>query len=196
MKRRIFRLLRVFESEFQSLRLRKFFKKWFDVEVGLYSYGCFDPKRMPRGMRIGRYCSFATSSYFFPRNHGVSYIGLTPYFYNSALGILSHDNIQNVSFVVEDDVWVGHNVTVTSKAHTLGRGSVIAANSVVTAPVPRYSIVAGNPARVIKYRFSPDVIDKIESTRWWDGNIDDIRNMITERPELCFHPETYFDKED
>lgn len=59
--------------------------------------------------------------------------------------------------VVEDDVWIGHGVIILSPA-TIGRGSVVAAGSVVTKDVPRYAIVAGVPANIIKMRFSPQQI--------------------------------------
>lgn len=62
--------------------------------------------------------------------------------------------------VVQDDVWIGYGTLVLSGV-TIGQGAVIAAGSVITKDVPPYSIVGGNPARVIKYRFEPEVIDKL-----------------------------------
>ncbi len=59
--------------------------------------------------------------------------------------------------IVEDDVWIGHAAIVIAPAR-LGRGSVIAAGSVVTADVPRYAIVAGVPAKVVRMRFTPEQI--------------------------------------
>jgi acetyltransferase-like isoleucine patch superfamily enzyme len=59
--------------------------------------------------------------------------------------------------IIEDDVWIGHGVTVLTPAR-IGRGSVVAAGSVVTKDVPPYAIVAGVPARLIKMRFSPEKI--------------------------------------
>jgi len=58
---------------------------------------------------------------------------------------------------VEDDVWIGHGAIVVAGV-TIGRGSVVAAGSVVTRDVPRYSVVAGVPARVVKMRFTPEQI--------------------------------------
>lgn len=63
--------------------------------------------------------------------------------------------------VVEDDVWIGHGAIILSPAN-IGRGSIIAAGSVVTKDVPAYAIVGGNPARIIKMRFTPQEIAEHE----------------------------------
>ena len=63
--------------------------------------------------------------------------------------------------VIEDDVWVGSNVTIL-KGVTIGRGSVIAAGAVVTKSCPPYSIIGGVPAKVLKARFTPDEIKEHE----------------------------------
>ena len=62
--------------------------------------------------------------------------------------------------IVKDDVWIGLNSIILSGI-TIGQGAIVAAGSVVTKDVPPYAIVGGNPARVIKYRFEPEVIEKL-----------------------------------
>jgi virginiamycin A acetyltransferase len=69
--------------------------------------------------------------------------------------------------VIMNDVWIGYGCTVLSGV-TIGNGSILAARSVVTKDVPPYSIVGGNPARVLKYRFNPEVIDLLLKISWWD----------------------------
>lgn len=61
-------------------------------------------------------------------------------------------NIGKTSLIIEDDVWIGARVLILAKNQTIGRGSIIAAGSVVTKEVPPYAIVGGNPAKIIKYR--------------------------------------------
>lgn len=68
---------------------------------------------------------------------------------------------------IQEDVWIGSNSVILSGV-TIGRGSIIGAGSIVTKNVPKYSIVAGNPARVIKSRFSDKTIKKLEDSRWWE----------------------------
>ena len=62
--------------------------------------------------------------------------------------------------ILEDDVWVGEDVMFLSGVK-VGKGAVIAARSVVVKDIPPYSIVGGNPAKVIKYRFAQGIIDKL-----------------------------------
>lgn len=179
------------EDELTSLRLRKRFQRR-GVDVGLYSYGCFDLSRVPAGVTIGRYCSFAPTSQIFLRNHGVGFLGLTAYFYNPTLGVVDDNKIPHARLVIEDDVWFGHNCVLLPGVGRVGRGAVVAAGSVVTKPVPPYAIVAGNPARVVRFRFDDMTIAAIESTRWWTLDIDDLRNLIREQPEMVFSPEIFF----
>ena len=107
--------------------------------------------------------------------------------------MVEQDTITCRPCVVEDDVWIGHNAVITPGVNRIGRGAVIAAGATVTRDVPPYAIVAGNPGKVIKYRFDPNIIEKIEATRWWEKSKDDLRTMMTDMPEMTFTPEQYFE---
>lgn len=80
---------------------------------------------------------------------------------------LKSDFISKGNIIIEEDVWIGSNAVILSGVH-IGRGGVVAAGSIVTKNVPPYSIVAGNPAKVIKYRFEEETIRKLESSEWWN----------------------------
>lgn len=69
--------------------------------------------------------------------------------------------------VIGNDVWIGANAIVLSGV-TVGDGSIVAAGAVVTKDVPPYSIVAGNPAKVVKYRFSEEIVAALGQVKWWD----------------------------
>lgn len=69
--------------------------------------------------------------------------------------------------VVGNDVWIGQNVTVMPGVH-IGDGAIIAANAVVTKDVPPYHIAGGNPGRIIRQRFSEELVDFLLRLKWWD----------------------------
>lgn len=176
-------------NQYESVKLRNIFKEKYSIEIGMYSYGCFDINRIPRGTKIGRYCSFAPQVRIFNGNHGLKFISLHPYLYNPSLGLVTSEKIDRYSCIIEDDVWFGFGAILTPSATYIGRGAVIAAGSVVTKPVPRYAIVAGNPAKVIRYRFPDEVVDKIENSEWWNKSKDELKLSIDNEPEFMFNPE-------
>ena len=176
-------------NEFDSLLLRKYYKKKYNIDVGLYSYGCFDINRIPINTKIGRYCSFSPTTYIFARNHGVDFMSLHAYLYNSSLKIIDgEDRVKETKCYIEDDVWFGHNSIITPSVSMIGRGSVIAAGAVVTKNVPRYAIIAGNPAKIIRYRFPEEVIKLIEETGWWLMNKYELKKYIEVKNTFVYSP--------
>ena len=187
----IFLLFKVLKkNEFESTLLRKIFLNRYNVSVGMYSYGCFDIKRVASGTIIGRYCSFAPSVQFYRRSHGVDYISMHPFLYNKNLNFVNHDRfvIESKGCIVEDDVWIGHNAIITPSVEFIGRGSIVAAGAVVTRNVSPYSIVGGNPSRVIKRRFNSKTIQLIEDTGWWNLDKKQLSHFIKNNPEFSYNP--------
>ena len=82
---------------------------------------------------------------------------------------------------IGSDVWICFGVTIISGV-TIGDGAIVGARSVVTSDVPPYAIVAGNPAKVIKYRFDEYQIRGLMETRWWEWPIEKIKEAL---PLLC-----------
>ena len=74
---------------------------------------------------------------------------------------------------IGNDVWIGWGVLIKGGV-TIGNGAVIGARSVVTKDVPPYAVVAGVPAKVIKYRFEQEKIDLLQQLQWWNWDIDRI----------------------
>lgn len=69
--------------------------------------------------------------------------------------------------VIGNDVWIGTRTMLIGGIH-VGDGAIIGAGSIVTKDVPPYAVVAGNPARIIRYRFDEDKIQKLEKIKWWE----------------------------
>jgi acetyltransferase-like isoleucine patch superfamily enzyme len=76
-------------------------------------------------------------------------------------------SLQSRPLVIGCDVWIGYRATILGPV-TIGHGAVIGAGAVVTSDVPPYAIVAGNPARVLRMRFPPNVVERFLKIAWWD----------------------------
>lgn len=90
--------------------------------------------------------------------------------------IISNFN-QKGQIIIQNDVWIGHNCTIMPGV-IIHNGAVVAANSHVVSEVPPYAIVGGNPAKIIKYRFSKELIDKLLTIQWWNWSNDEIESNI------------------
>jgi acetyltransferase-like isoleucine patch superfamily enzyme/sulfatase maturation enzyme AslB (radical SAM superfamily) len=123
---------------------------------------------------IGKFCSLARGVRFIMNgaNHALrspsSY--LFPFFGHGWEHIGHAEQAQATSrgdTVLGNDVWLGYEACVMPGVK-IGNGAVVGTRAVVTRDVPPYAIVAGNPARIVGYRFEPEIIHKLESAAWWD----------------------------
>lgn len=171
----ILTLLRKNEGgDFYSDTLRQIFMNYHQIEVGAYSYGCFCPDRINPFTRIGRYCSFAAGVCIFNGNHPLNHLSLHPFFYNPKLGYVEDEKITRRWIEIGHDVWVGRNALIMPSVKSIGNGAVIGAGAVVTKDVPDFAVVAGNPAKIIKYRFDSETINDINLSQWWLSDIKDL----------------------
>lgn len=84
---------------------------------------------------------------------------------------------QKGQIIIQNDVWIGHNCTIMPGV-IIHDGAVVTAKSHVVNDVPPYAIVGGNPAKVIKYRFNPELINKLLTIKWWNWSNEEIKNKI------------------
>jgi virginiamycin A acetyltransferase len=153
--------------QYESRFLRSYFSRTYGIEVGLYTFGCFDRWRIPPGTKIGRYCSIAASARVLEANHPLDRLSTHPFFYEQPLDMAEKEGAAFLPVVIEDDVWMGINSIVAPGCKRIGRGAVIGAGAVVTHDVPAYAIMGGVPAKLIRFRFLPETVEAIEATRWW-----------------------------
>lgn len=175
-------------DQFTSRPLRDWFGEKHRIDVGMYSYGCFDQWRMPGPLIIGRYCSIANTVRSAPINHPFDAITTHPVLYERRFGVVDEDIYYDDPQVIEDDVWIGHHAIILPGCRRIGRGSVIGAGAIVTRDVPPYAIVAGNPARVLRQRFEPEMQAALEASRWWLLDPADLRELFKRDRALLFHP--------
>ncbi len=144
------------------------------------------------GVKIGRYCSFGENVQIGRQNHPMHWLSTSPFLYLNNKDILDIDtkfdeNIltevpvypepatQLKKTIIKNDVWIGHGAIINAGV-TIENGAVIAAGAVVTKDVPAYAVVGGNPAQLIRYRFSPDIIKQLQAYRWWQYAPKQIKN--------------------
>lgn len=171
-------------GEFHSKTLRAIFSKYHDIDIGLYSYGCFSPEKIPAGTLIGRYCSFARGILILNGSHPITFKSTHPFFYNPSLGYADKLLIQRTKIAIGNDVWIGANATILPSVSHIADGAVIGAGSVVTKNVPPFAVVAGNPSQIIRYRFKEETIRKIVQSGWWDRDIESIKENPLEFAEF------------
>ena len=142
---------------------------------------------------IGKFCSIAFNSVeiYLGGNHHTEWV--TTYPFNKVPGISLSQDIDDTpttkgNVVIGNDVWIGRDVVILSGVH-IGDGAVIGAGAIVSKDVPPYSIVVGNPAKVVKKRFSEETIQNLLRLAWWDWPIEKI---MAEVPMLMNEPDKYF----
>ena len=126
---------------------------------------------------IGANCSIAGSSNFLlGGEHDYSKITMYPYSYR-VFG-MKNDVKTKGPIIVEDEVWIGDDSWIKSGVH-IGKGAIIATGAVVTKDIPPYAVAVGVPAKVIKYRFDPEIIEKLMSIDFNRISRDEIVNNLS-----------------
>lgn len=123
---------------------------------------------------IGKYCSIAKNTTFLlGGEHNYKTLSSFPFkkIYSNTDEAFSKGDI-----IVDDDVWIGYGATILSGVH-IGQGAIIGACSVITKDVPPYAIVGGNPAKIIKYRFSNEIIEKLMKIDFNKINVNNKENL-------------------
>lgn len=143
---------------------------------------------------IGSFCNISADNVTIAGNHPITMVSTNTFTYSKKIGFVDQDksisHIANTRKInIGHDVWVGANVILLPGV-TIGHGAVVAAGAVVSKDVPPYAIVGGIPAKVIKYRFEPSVIDGLLKSNWWDWSDAKIKRHI----QYMDTPETFLEK--
>ena len=101
--------------------------------------------------------------------------------WESAMEGKTYPNKGNIE--IGNDVWIGYNATIMAGVK-IGDGAIIATNSTVVSDVEPYTIVGGNPAREIKKRFSPEIVERLLKLQWWNWDIEKITKNVQNLTDL------------
>jgi acetyltransferase-like isoleucine patch superfamily enzyme len=171
-------VLRLEGGELLSLTMRRIFREYYGIDVGMYTFSCFHVLHFRPNTKIGRYCSIYHTVHAFNANHPMNLISTHPYFFNNQFGKIRRDLIERTRLEIGNDVFIGHNVTLLPTVTSIGDGAIIGAGSVVSRDVPPYGIVIGNPARLVRFRFSREIVQKLTASKWWEQSIDELAGDI------------------
>jgi virginiamycin A acetyltransferase len=169
-------------------------KLFFGVQMALEPYVQLSGHALPRtigafsyarsnlhlSVLIGRYCSIGPELAFTLDQHPTDWVSTSPLLYEDGSTMLNryvqdraapapapHDFDRRIKLTtIGNDVWIGMRVVIRSGV-SIGDGAVVAAGTVVVRDVPPYAVVAGVPARIIRYRFTPDLIGRLQACAWW-----------------------------
>lgn len=152
-----------------------------EYSVGRGTYG--NPEILhwgePAALEMGAFCSIAGNvTIILGGNHRSDWVTTYPFpaLWDCARHINGHPATKG-DVVIGNDVWIGERATILSGVR-IGNGAVIGACAVVTKDVPPYAIVAGNPAKLVRYRFDAQGIAYLQSLAWWDWPDEKIKEAM------------------
>lgn len=149
------------------------------ISVGRYTYGSPQLKVWSEEERIqiGAFCSIADGVIIFGGGeHRLDWVTTYPLriaLNSPGAGQDGHPHTKGAT-VIGNDVWIGHGAMIVSGV-TVGDGACIGAGAVVSRDVPPYSVVAGNPAKVVRTRYDAATVTRLQSIAWWNWPIERIR---------------------
>ena len=151
-------------------------------QVGDHTYGnpaIIDGEYAP--LSIGRYCSIAGGVQIILANHAIDTVTTYPFaalarFWPSAPGTMGADHV-GAGVAIGHSVWLGQSVTILPGA-AIGDGAIIGAGAVVAGLVPPFAVAVGNPARVVRVRFPPDIVERLLTIAWWNWPDERVDRLI------------------
>jgi virginiamycin A acetyltransferase len=127
--------------------------------------------------KIGKFVSISWNVTVGAIQHKIKNLTTHAFPYSSAFNIVDNNKFENIRTIIGHDVWIGTGAIIMSGVN-IGNGSIIGAGSIVTKDIEPYSVVAGNPTKLLYKRFSQEIIVEIEKIKWWNWDKEKIQNYI------------------
>lgn len=152
------------------------------AESTIGSYSFVGPYSILCRTAIGRFCSIGPFTLSGTGNHPVEFVSTSPVFFSTrgqcGLTFTDRDRFKETGTItIGHDVWLGARVFIRDGV-SIGTGAVVGAGAVVARDVAPYAIVGGVPARVLRHRFSADVIASLLELAWWSWDEADLRRAV------------------
>jgi acetyltransferase-like isoleucine patch superfamily enzyme len=165
-----------------SMTVREIYRRFHRVEVGLYTIGPCEagPGNFGPGSVIGRYSSIYYTVRTFTRDPMAEMNSRHGLYFESAFSGPGGEAVPSTQLLIGNDVFIGHNAVIMASASQIGDGAFVGAGSIVQNPVPPYAVVMGNPARVVRYRFSAEKIKELLQLKWWTKSVDQLRDNLSQ----------------
>jgi acetyltransferase-like isoleucine patch superfamily enzyme len=158
----------------------RFYEQYPDYVIGAGSYGIPVVWDWQEGstLRIGSYCSISANvQIFLGGNHRTDWISSYPFsHFLEGVPAIPDSGISKGDVIVGSDVWLCANSIILSGI-SIGHGAVVANGAVVTRDVEPYSIVGGNPAKVIGWRFTQAEREKLLQSAWWEWPVEEVKSI-------------------
>jgi acetyltransferase-like isoleucine patch superfamily enzyme len=159
----------------------KFRRKYphYEIGIGTYGFPIVHDDNEGTTLRIGAYCSIASGVQIFLGNHHrTDWVTSFPFpaFFNEARHITKY-GVSRGDVNIGSDVWLCANCTILSGV-SVGHGAVIGTGAVVTRNVEPYSIMAGNPAKIVRYRFDEATRQALQASVWWEWPLKEVLGVV------------------
>ncbi|WP_081610489.1 CatB-related O-acetyltransferase [Mariniradius saccharolyticus] len=159
-----------------------------NTQMGKHSFCGYDCEII--NCEIGSFCSIANGVVIGGGSHPIDWVGTSPVFYEGRDSVKAKfstfSRVAPKKTTVGHDVWIGQNALI-KQGVSIGTGAVIGMGSVVTKDVPPYAIFAGNPAKLVRFRFDEIIIERLLSSKWWELDEDTLtRAAVHIKDPLAF----------